>query len=82
MTSKMRRESDIASATRDTPPFTITMSAFSTARSLPAPMATPMSAPFRAAASLIPSPAIITLRPRACQSRTRVSLSSGRRAAR
>ena len=47
-----------------------TTSAVSMATSVPAPMATPISAWARAGASLTPSPTMATLRPSACSSAT------------
>ena len=54
-----------------------TMSAVSIATSVPAPIATPMSAWARAGASLTPSPTIATLRPCACNSAILDALSPG-----
>ena len=53
------------------------MSAASMATSVPVPMASPMSAAARAGASLIPSPAIPTVRPSACRRRISAALCSG-----
>src|SRR5262249_38173315 len=50
--------------------FTSTTSAVSTATSVPAPTATPMSAWASVGASLTPSPTIATRFPSACSSRT------------
>ena len=56
---------------------TRTMSADSTATSVPAPMAMPTSAATRAGASLTPSPTMATRRPRDCTSRTFSAFSCG-----
>jgi hypothetical protein len=54
------------------------MPALSTATSAPVPMAMPTSAAASAGASLMPSPAMATLRPCLCNSSTSAFLSSGR----
>src|SRR5665647_3262052 len=58
-----------------------TTSAVSMATSVPAPIATPMSAVARAGASLTPSPTMATRRPARCSSVTLSALSPGRTSA-
>ena len=58
-------------------PLTRVMPALSMATSVPVPMAIPTSAPARAGASLMPSPATATVLPSACSLWTSLNLSSG-----
>ena len=63
MTLKVRSDILMLSRAFVIPPLMTTMSALSMARSIPEPMAIPISAPLRAAASLMPSPIMRTFLP-------------------
>ena len=65
MTRIVERERSTAATASDNRLFTSTTSADSTATSVPAPIAQPMSARVSAGASLMPSPTIITDSPAA-----------------
>ncbi len=71
------RDSTAARAMPRRSPLTSVTPALSIATSVPVPMAMPTSACASAGASLMPSPAIATLRPSACSRLTWSALSSG-----
>src|SRR6266516_7923340 len=82
MVRSVARESASAVATLFKFPLTSVISAASIAISVPVPIAMPASACTSAGASLMPSPAKATTRPRSCNFLTWLALSSGRTSAR